>query len=171
MTFVDLIAAMSPVIFLLPAFAWRNLVICWAFPKVLPFPPLPLPALHWSILERESDIFTQPTLVMVCYLDFKPGLKTGSAPLQKSFPVKGSLGGPPHDAKWSVHLWFKYAASKSLHFNISPYVPVQRGPVNSVSTGQCHWHLHQLKVDVMVLKWQFFGAFYMHLSSVVSFII
>ena len=41
---------------------------------------------------------------MVGYLDFKPGLKTGSPPLQKSFPVKGSLGGPPHDAKWSAHL-------------------------------------------------------------------
>ena len=52
---------------------------------------------------------------MVGYLDFKPGLKTGSAPLQKSFPVKGSLGGPPHDAKWSAHLEIR-GVNSSLKF-------------------------------------------------------
>ena len=52
---------------------------------------------------------------MVGYLDFKPGLKTGSAPLQKSFPVNGSLGGPPHDAKWSALLEIR-GVNSSLKF-------------------------------------------------------
>ena len=60
---------------------------------------------------------------------------------------------------WGAAPWCKVICTpviqvccfKSLLFNISPYVPVQRGPVNSVSTGQCHWHLHHLKVDVIYI--------------------
>ena len=40
----------------LPALASRNLEICWAFPKVLPFPTVPLPALHLSILRKKRFI-------------------------------------------------------------------------------------------------------------------
>ena len=95
---------------------------------------------------------------MVGYLDFKPGLKTGSAPLQKSFPVKGSLGGPPQDAKWSAHLEIRgvnlslkfifCVRSKSSSFWFQQYpcatLLVQCAPVHSVTTGQSHWHLHHL---------------------------